>query len=161
LPGTLIIEAYLSPSPDSEPVQYQISASTITEINNTNYLKFIYYPGSQQTTYAGLSISWVILPASTSGVLTQALTITALSLVSFFCMGCCGVLCRRLYRSSRRHRVFAQRIAQLQLHVRNSETHSDRSLLTENDIERCFPKLEFQENLLEVGEKVCCICFDE
>lgn len=169
--GTLLIEVFDLPKgvtiQNVAPIQYQITESNYKSfedmsIPNTNYIVFIYYTGNSQASYSGLTIDWGNKSSGSSSSLSQILTITALCLVSIFCLGCCGVLCRRLYKSARStSRVYDQVVANYQRRARAYEALPENSILSEDDIQRFFPRQPYKENLLEVGEKVCCICFEE
>ena len=168
--GVLIIQSYYLPNSistlASHPMQYYVdnqnyqSFSTIS-LQQSNYLYLIYYTGNTQTAYSGFQFIWGA-DSGSSSILSKALTITALCLVSVFCMGCCGVLCRRLYKTARStSRVYDQAITDYQRRARVYEELPENSVFSEDMLQRCFPKQEFKENMLELGEKVCCICFEE
>lgn len=131
-------------------------------LSSTNYITLVYYTLNQDTTYAGFKIKWAIPSSQSDTELSKILTITALCLVSVFCMGCCVVLCRRLYKSARNtSQVYDQAISNFQARARIYEELPENSVLYESDIQRMFPKELFKEEMLEVGEKVCCICLEE
>ena len=133
-----------------------------TTLSSTNYVTIVYYTYNEDVTYAGFSLKWAQSGTGSEGELSKILTITALCLVSVFCMGCCGVLCRRLYKSARNTtRVYDQALTNFQGRARVYEELPENSVLYESDIQRMFPKELFREELLEVGEKVCCICLEE
>ncbi|OMJ94080.1 hypothetical protein SteCoe_2854 [Stentor coeruleus] len=169
--GTLLIEAYnlaYGMSLDNaKSIENKITgddnkSSYSLHLENTNMLVLIYYSGNLNEVYSGLKIAWGDNSGGSSNTLSKALTITALCLVSIFCMGCCGVLCRRLYKSARNtSRVYDQVVANYQRRSRNYEALPENSIISDADIQRFFPKQLFKEALLEVGEKVCCICFEE
>lgn len=169
--GTLLIEAYNLASgmslSNAKAIQNMITgdnsqSSYSLHLENTNMLVLIYYSGNSNEEYSGLKIAWGNNSGGDTNTLSKALTITALCLVSIFCMGCCGVLCRRLYKSARNtSRVYDQVVANYQRRSRNYEALPENSIISDADIQRFFPKQLFKEALLEVGEKVCCICFEE
>lgn len=139
---------------------YKLYKDTI--FDNVNWVTIIYYTYNDDTKYAGFSFKWSQNSGDSASELSKILTITALCLVSVFCMGCCAVLCRRLYKSARHStRVYDQAIATYQNRSRIYEVLPDNSVIYEVDIERLFPKEPFKEELIEVGEKVCCICLEE
>ena len=164
--GTLIIDSsfYQKTGPSTTvSITYYIntgnyqSFSTIS-MQQKNYFVLTYYTSNNQNFYSGFSLSWETNSSSSSGSLSKILTIAALCLVSVFCMGCCGVLCRRLYKSSRNsNRVYDMAIANYQNRSRAYEELPDNSVLSEDDIERFFPRQVYKENLWEIGEKLCCI----
>lgn len=152
---------------NSRPIQYYVdntnynSFSSVT-VQNSNYLAFIYYTGNKDVNYSGLQVSWGSNSNDDTSTLSKALTIAALCLVSLFCMGCCGVLCRRVYKSSRNsNRVYDQVITNYQRRSQIYEFLPENSIISERDVQRFFPRQLFKENLLEVSEKVCCVCFEE
>ncbi|OMJ75439.1 hypothetical protein SteCoe_25406 [Stentor coeruleus] len=169
--GTLLIESYNLASgmslSNAKSIENRVTgddnkSSYSMRLENTNMLLLIYYSGNSNKNYSGLKIVWGDNSGGNSNILGKALTITALCLVSIFCMGCCGVLCRRLYKSARNtSRVYDQVVANYQRRSRNYEALPENSIISDADIQRFFPKQLFKEALLEVGEKVCCICFEE
>jgi hypothetical protein len=131
-------------------------------LDNVNFVSIVYYSYNDDVTYAGFSLKWSEDTSGDGSELSKILTITALCLVSVFCMGCCAVLCRRLYKSARSStRVYDQAIATFQNRSRVYEVLPDNSVIYGEDIQRLFPKEPFKEELIEVGEKVCCICLEE
>ena len=169
--GTLLVEAYNLPPgisiSQSTPIQYIINSSNYLSfsnmnIPNCNFIFLIYYSGNTPGQYSGLRVVWGAGSGDSTGSLSQALTITALCLVSVFCLGCCGVLCRRIYKSARStSRVYDQVVANYQSRARAYEALPDNSVISEDDIQRFFPRQVFKESLLDLGEKLCCICFEE
>lgn len=91
----------------------------------------------------------------------QALTITALVLVSLFCMGCCLVLFRKMYKTAQRQRLVHDEFFVSYLRSRNYVVLPENSFSIGHELDRCFPKVKFESGLLEVGQGVCCICFEE
>lgn len=104
-------------------------------------------------------MNWSIPNSQSDNELSKILTITA---CAWFLSSAWGaVLCIRLYKSPRNtSQVYDQAISNFQAQ-RAYEELPENSVLYESDIERMFPKEMFREELLEVGEKVCCICLEE
>lgn len=168
--GTLLVEAYNLPNGmllnESSPSHYRIKLENYKLSNNlnlekTNIIVLIYYTGNSNQQYSGISIKWDT-PKISSNSLGTTLTITALCIASLFCIGCCGILCRRLYKSAHGTvRVYSHTITNYQQRTRNYESIPENSMISDTDIQKHFPKQLFKQSLLELGEILCCICFEE
>ena len=128
---------------------------------DTNYLVVVYYTYNENIDYAGFKLSWNGSDSNGSQ-LSTILTIVALCLSIVFCIGCCGILCRRLYKSTRSSaRVYHRNGVNGMRNLRNYQQVPESTIISESDVDRLFPKELFKEEMLEVGEKICCVCFEE
>ena len=131
------------------------------QLEDTNYMVVVYYTYNENIDYAGLKLTWSG-DSSSGSQLSTILTIVALCLSIIFCVGCCGILCRRLYKSTRTSsRVYDRIAANRQRNLRNYQQVPESTIISESDVDRLFPKKPFKEEMLEVGEKICCVCFEE
>ncbi|CAG9323999.1 unnamed protein product [Blepharisma stoltei] len=76
---------------------------------------------------------------------------------------CCASCCTCLYKF-KGYQTYARIIpSQTVNRARGYEMVPETSLayVTENNIQQCMPKLKFLNNMIEVGVKTCCICFDD
>ncbi|OMJ82211.1 hypothetical protein SteCoe_17172 [Stentor coeruleus] len=170
LQGTLLVEAYNLPNGillnQTSPSHYRIKVenyklSSSLSLQNTDFLVLIYYTGNSNQYYSGVSVKWDI-PKISSNTLGTTLTITALCIASLFCIGCCGILCRRFYKTANGNgRIYNHSITSYQQRTRNYEVIPENSIISDTDIQKHFPKQLFKESLLELGEILCCICFEE
>lgn len=143
----------------------------MTDINSinlraANYFHLIYYTHNEVEYYSRLALSWesIITAQYTDGSLNTALTITALALVGIFCLSCCLMLFRKLYKTiSASNQVFDQ--SQLPLRFggrrRMYEIFPEQVERLERELDRRFPKQLFDQKLVEVGEPLCSICYEE
>ncbi|CAG9310791.1 unnamed protein product [Blepharisma stoltei] len=91
----------------------------------------------------------------------QALTITALVLVSLFCMGCCLVLFRKMYKTAQRQRQIYDQHFLNYLRATNYAVLPENSAIFEDELERWFPRTSFTNGMVQVGQGTCCICFED
>ncbi|CAG9313190.1 unnamed protein product [Blepharisma stoltei] len=91
----------------------------------------------------------------------QALTISALVLVSLFCMGCCLVLFRKMYKSAQRQRLVYDQYFVSYMRARNYAVLPENSVIIEDELERWFPRAPFNRQMVQVSESTCCICFED
>jgi hypothetical protein len=170
--GKLIIFTYFLPSEYQPSSQWKIGELEIDESNyskfkskklkNTNYIIAVYYSFNEKIEYAGVTVNWTGNNNSEVSNLGTILQIVALCLSIFFCIGCCSFLCRRIYKSTRSSaRVYDRRSALQRLRNTSYNQVPESTIISENDLERLFPKQVFECGMIEVGEKVCSVCFDE
>lgn len=169
--GTLIVFSYLmSNSLDHNEAKSKIiETNSVTqksnrknlELNDCNYIVILYSTLNLEIPYSTLTLKWNQVSAP-SLTLSSILTIVGLCISSLFCVFCSSLLCRRLYKSRRQQlRILDRSSLNLHMQSRIYQVVQETTVISEHDIERLFPKTLFIDNLLEVGETTCCICFEE
>ena len=183
--GRCLVDAYTllvaQAKPDLssiEPNVYVLDGTDMTSTSivknlRSNYLLISYWTSDLGDTSAGLSISWSVANPSdqSNDTMTNIVTIVAVVMVSMVCCACCLVCAYKLFKASRRRRIYLDRTEFALLYQgrrpnrRIYNQYPGQGLhsfyLTEANYESVMPKKPFDLSLMEVGEPVCSICLEE
>ena len=125
---------------------------------NYNILQITYYSDSVYEDYSGILISWNVDSDSSGLSIESIVAIVTVSIVIFLCFSCCMICCykcskvwksRRIRNNSRRGRIY--------------QVLPDNSLiyLSDENMNSCLPVSKYSKEVLEIGEPICSICFEE
>lgn len=168
-------------SPDLTAIQpnvYVLDGSSSTQFSivknlRSNYIRVSYWTPDSGDTSAGLTIQWSVTNPTeqSSDSLTNIVTIVAVVMVSMVCCACCLVCAYKLFKASRRRRIYLDRTEFALLYQGRRPNRRIYSqfpgqglqpiYLTEANYESVMPKKPFDQALIEVGEPVCSICLEE
>lgn len=168
-------------SPDLSAIQPNVyvldgsSAAQFSLIKNlrSNYIQVSYWTTNNGDINAGVTIQWSVTNPSqqTNDNMTNIVTIVAVVMVSMVCCACCLVCAYKLFKASRRRRIYLDRTEFALLYQGRRPNRRIYSqfpgqglqpvYLTEANYESVMPKKPFEAALMEVGEPVCSICLEE
>ena len=125
---------------------------------NSNLVAISYYSGSTYSNYSGILISWQCSVTNNSLSLESIVAIVTVSIVLFLCCSCCLVCCLKCTKVWRIHRART-----IPGRGRVYQVLPDNSLLyiSDDNLNTYLPIHEYSKDLLEVGEPLCSICFEE
>lgn len=122
-----------------------------------NIFAIYYYSGSDSENYSGVDIEWECNSVNTSLSLESIVAIVTVSIVLFFCCTCCIVCCFKCTKIWRIQRIRGNGRGRVYQVV------PDNSLLyiSDENLNTYLPIHKYSKDLVEVGEPLCSICFEE
>ena len=129
------------------------------ELDDCNYIVVMYSTPNFDIRYSPITLKWNDQSSSqdlTTILLSVYLSMSALSCIILFC------ICYRCRSRSRIQRLQNSRTrTQSRLSVSQPPINQETTIVSERAIEQLYPKALFQYEMLELGDSICCICFEK
>ena len=129
------------------------------ELDDCNYIVVMYSTPNFDIRYSPITLKWndqSLSPNLTTMFLSTSLSMLALSCILLFC------ICYRCRSRSRIQRLQNSRTrTQSRLSVSQPPINQETTIVSERAIEQLYPKALFQYEMLELGDSICCICFEK